>query len=109
MGMVDQTARILNSIYAAMDEINQQLPFNSRLSHTPDEVLYAQSGALDSFGLANLIAALEAQLHAEFGEPIRIADKITMRQAANPFRTVSTLTLYISGLIETQFKNSQTY
>ncbi|MBN8634940.1 MAG: acyl carrier protein [Anaerolineae bacterium] len=98
--MIDQTARILNAIYAAIDELNQQLPADKRLSKTPDTVLYAKSGVLDSLGFVNLILAVEESIEDEFGLAVNIAEKVATTSEANPFRTVATLTEYIEPLIE---------
>ncbi|MBK9751000.1 MAG: acyl carrier protein [Chloroflexi bacterium] len=107
--MIDQTARILNAIYAAIDELNQQLPADKRLSKTPDTVLYAKSGVLDSLGFVNLILAVEESIEDEFGLAVNIADKVATASEANPFRTVATLTEYIEPLIEGETSSDEAF
>ncbi len=97
---MDQTSRILNAIYKAIDEINQQLPADKRLGKSPDTVLYSKSGVLDSLGFVNLILTTEDSIADEFGVTINIADKVAAKSETNPFRTVTTLSDYIGSLLE---------
>lgn len=100
--MIDQTTRILNAIYDAIDEINRQLPSAMQLDKAPDTALYAKSGVLDSLGFVNLILTVEETVADEFGMAVNIADKVAARLENNPFRSVSTLAEYIGGLLESQ-------
>lgn len=107
--MIDQTARILNAVYAAIDEINQQLPAGKRLSKTPDTLLYTKGGVLDSLGFVNLILAVEDSIADEFGMSVSMADKAVPTLENNPFRSVSTLVNYIAPLLEGQVNGHETF
>ena len=57
-------------------------------------------GSLDSFGLVNLIVALEQRVEDEFGVSLTLADEKAMSTSRSPFRTVSTLREYVQKLLK---------
>ena len=64
-----------------------------------ETILFGAAGALlDSMGLVNLIADLEARVEAEFGCQLVLADERAMSRSRSPFRTVSTVTAHIVEL-----------
>ena len=92
--------RIAEAIFAAIDEINEQLPAELQLTRTTDTVLFGESGALDSLGLVNLIVATEEQLEVQLEVSLTLASEKAMSQKNSPFRTVKSLTEYIAQLME---------
>jgi hypothetical protein len=50
-------------------------------------------------GLVNLIVNLEDEIQASLGISILLADERAMSQKKSPFRTVASLTEYLSTLI----------
>ena len=96
--MVD--AKILNLIYESIDEISDQI--TTKVEKKPDEVLFGQSGKLDSLGLVNLIVALEGMVEDELDVTITLADEKAMSMKNSPFRTIQTLADYINLLIESE-------
>jgi D-alanine--poly(phosphoribitol) ligase subunit 2 len=91
--------RILQTIYSAVDEINEQLPEGKTLDKSPDTVLFGNSGKLDSLGLVSLIVTVEQSIQEGFGAEITLADERALSQRNSPFRTISTLSEYISLLL----------
>ena len=62
--------KIIQSIYSAIDEINQQLPVEQRLDKSIDMVLLGSSGRLDSLGIINLIVLTEQEVEKKLGAKI---------------------------------------
>lgn len=91
--------KIIDAIYAAVDEINQQLPQEKQLDKTCDTVLFGKSGKLDSLGLVNLIVATEQKIEDEFEVTLTLADEKAMSQKTSPFKTVGTLADYILSIL----------
>jgi acyl carrier protein len=91
--------RIIQTIYSAIDDLNQQQAEDLRLEKNPNTTLFGQEGKLDSLGLVNLIVASEQKVEENFGLPISIADERAMSQKNSPFRTVESLADYIAILL----------
>ena len=92
--------KIVQAIFDAIDEINEQFPEDKQLKKSIDTVLFGESGKLDSLGLVNLIVTTEQQLEEIFDVTLTLADEKAMSQKNSPFRTVGTLSEYISKLLE---------
>lgn len=95
-----QNGSVVQAIYDAIDEVNQQLPGKQRIEKSTDTVLFGRSGKLDSLGLVNLIVSVEERVEEEFGIAITIADERAMSQENSPFKSVGALADYISLLLE---------
>ncbi len=98
--MTDQNQRILAAIFDAIDEVNELLPVETRVPKDEAAVLMGESGTLDSFGLVNLIVALEQRIEDEFGVSLILADEKAMSYSRSPFRTVATLREYVADLLK---------
>lgn len=95
-------ARIEKAVYAAIDEINMQLPPQKKLDKTHDTILMGDGGRLDSLGVVNLILMTEEMIEDEFGVLVNIADQETTSQNGNPFKNVHTLIDYIAKRLEAE-------
>jgi len=96
---MEQTQRIVDSIYRAVDELNQQMPSERQLDKSVDTALFGKSTKLDSLALVNLIVATEQNIEEEFGTTVTLADEKAMSQKNSPFKTIGTLTEYIALLL----------
>jgi acyl carrier protein len=65
-----------------------------------ETVLFGDRGILDSMGLVSLITDLEEKFEQESNVSIILADERALSQKRSPFRTVSSLSEYIFGLIK---------
>lgn len=92
--------RVVQAIFSAVDEVNEQLLKEEQLKKSIDTVLFGRSGKLDSLGLVTLIVAIEQKIEEQFGVTITIADDKAMSQKDSPFKTIGTLVDYISWLLE---------
>jgi len=92
--------KIIQIIFEAIDEINEQLPEKQRLTKAIDTVLYGEFGTLDSLGLVNLVVATEQMLEETLDVSLTLTSEKAISQKNSPFRTVRTLAEYISKLLE---------
>ena len=92
--------KILEGIYAAIDEVNEQLPEGQNLEKSLETVLLGSSGKLESVNLVNLLVAIEENIEETFGIPISITDERAVSEKNSPFRTVETLCNFMLNLLD---------
>lgn len=94
---------ILNIVITSLQEVAN---FSNDSLHTTDVSeetrLIGQGAVLDSMGLVSLIVDVEQALEQEYGLTLILADERAMSQKRSPFRSVQSLTDYISQLVEEQ-------
>lgn len=95
-----QTLPIVDIIFSAIDELNQQLPPERQLNQDVNTILFGESGHLKSLELVNLILIVEEKLEDEFDALISLTDERAMSQKRSPFRTVARLADYINLLLK---------
>ena len=91
--------KIQKVIFDSIDEMNEQLDAEDRLTKSDNTILFSPGSKLDSMGLVNLVIAVEQNIEEEFGVIITIADERAMSQKNSPFRSVASLTNYIDMLL----------
>ena len=87
-------------LFDVIDEVNETLPPDRRLTKTAETRLFGRDSTLDSLGLVNLIVAFEQRLSDDLGLAVTLADEKAMSRSSSPFRTVETLSSYVLELIE---------
>lgn len=92
--------RIMQVIFDAMEDVNSQLPPEQQLETSKETVLFGRSGKLDSLALVTLIVAIEEKLEEELEVKVTLADERAVSQRKSPFKTVETLTDYITSLLK---------
>ena len=92
--------KILEDIYAAIDEVNEQLPEDQNLEKSLETVLLGSSGKLESVNLVNLLVAIEENIEETFDIPISITDERAVSEKNSPFRTVETLCNFMLNLLD---------
>lgn len=90
---------ILQWIYDAVDEINEDLPEGEKLQKNEESQIFGSESPLDSMGLVNLITLIEQRIEEETGNFISIADEKAMSMQSSPFKTIATLRDYIQMLL----------
>ena len=90
--------KITEIIFEALEDINNES--NLQLQKTIDQVLFGESGSLDSLALVTLIMMIEEKIEDELDVSIVLADERAMSQKNSPFRTVEALRNYISLLLK---------
>ena len=81
-----------------MSDNNQEIPVELGV----ETRLIGREGLLDSMGLVTLIVDVEQGLEENYDVAILLADERAMSQSKSPFRSVGSLTEYISMLLEEQ-------
>ncbi len=93
---------INETIFNALDEINQLLSDDNKIKKKEDTVLYGANSRLDSLGLVNLIVAVEQRVQDELGQSVDLTDEKALSQKNSPFLTVKTLSDYIASLLNNE-------
>ena len=91
--------RIAKAVYAAVDELNEQLPSGVHVDKALDAPLYGSTGKLESLDFVTLIMEVEEKINAEFGTDITIADENLLSKEKSPFSTLGTLIDYLKELL----------
>ncbi len=92
--------KVIQALFEAVDEFNQQLSEGQRLKKSRDTCLYGKAGILDSLALVTFIVTTEQKLEEEFGITLTLADDRALSQRNSIFRTIGTLADYTSILLE---------
>lgn len=92
--------RVIQVIYTAIDEVNQDYPEEEQLEKSANTVLVGDSGTLDSLGVVTLITVIEQEVEDEFEAIITLADEDALSGESSPFATVSTLADYVLSLLD---------
>jgi acyl carrier protein len=92
--------RISKAVYAAVDELNEQLPKGVQVEKSLDAPLYGTSGKLESLDFVTLIMEVEEKINAEFGTDITIADENLLSKQKSPFSTLGTLIEYLEEVLK---------
>ena len=91
---------ITRLLYEVVDEINERLTRDRRLTKSPDTILFGKGGNLDSLGLVNLITLTEQKVEDKFGITITLADERALSPKETRFKTIGTLVDYVCLLLE---------
>lgn len=91
---------VRNSVYRAIETLNQTLPPEKRLAKSPETSLRG----LDSINKVNLIVETEMKVEEEFGEAINLADDIEGEgsevRGSDLFETISSFTKYVESQLD---------
>ena len=90
---------ILEAIFAAVDELNEQLPPERQIPKNVSTALFGNDSTLDSFTLVNLVIGSEQQLLDRLDAEVTLASEQAMSRRNSPFRTIDTLADYAWELL----------
>lgn len=93
-------ATVTDVVFAAVDEVNQQLRRGQRLAKSEATIISGESSQLDSLGLVNLIFSIEQKVEEEFGITLALADEVVSAVDQDPFRTIGSLSDCILSMLE---------
>jgi hypothetical protein len=100
-GPVEFQARILQALFRAVDEVNQQLgPERGIRDKSPAACLYGPSSGLDSLAFVTFIVLAEQQIGEEFHVNLTLADEKAMSQKNSPFRSIEALAAYVAEVLK---------
>ncbi|HLK31811.1 MAG TPA: hypothetical protein VKT29_01895 [Terriglobales bacterium] len=91
---------IYDSLYAAIRELNLQMPKNRQIPPLPQTALFGDNSYLDSLGLANFIVLAEQKLEQNFGVTVDLTQDNPFSDESGHFRTLGTLALYTASLLK---------
>ncbi len=86
----------LDSVYRAIDSLNQMMPPDKRISKSPDTPLGDELTSMDK---VNLVVETEMAIEEEFGQSINLADQAAVAQGNRLFETVATFSAYVESLL----------
>jgi len=87
---------VLTEIKAAVEELNEDLDYESLENVSENTPLFDQSeDSIDSLSLVTLITDLEKRLKKALGKPIVLADESAMAMAQSPYRNVGALLEFV--------------
>ena len=92
MSLDRQTA--LDAIFAAIDEVNEDLEEGAKLQRSPETLLFGAEAQLDSILLVNLVSSAEQHLFDMTGQEILLASEAAMSRRNSPYRSAETLADY---------------
>ena len=88
---------MLPLIYEAIDELNETL--DEPIEKSDSTQLFGSKSKLDSMGLVSLIVTVERLIDEKYGKTVTLASEKAFSRTSSPFRTVQTLSEYISELL----------
>ncbi len=92
--------KIIQVIFQAIDELNEQLPKEEKLEKSVDRVLFGSGGNLDSLRLVSFVTTLEQKIEEQFAITVNIFDHLASSENDNPFMTVNSLADYVASILE---------
>jgi acyl carrier protein len=96
--------QIAESVLAAIDNLNPQLPDDRQVERSLTARLFGREAPLDSLGLVNLIVAVEEQLADDLDLSITLANEKAMSRKTSPFRSVDVLIDFICEMLTEESK-----
>jgi hypothetical protein len=88
--------KLLEAIYRAIDEANQQQEADRKIAKAPGTVLLGDASFLDSVGLINFVIALEQQVEQRLGATVSLTANPDMFSTESPLRSVQTLADFLA-------------
>lgn len=85
-------------ICESISDLNLQLPPEQRIEKSSSTVLFGAGGKLDSLGLANFIVIAEEKLEERYGFHVNLTADDPFSPTTGHFRTLHSLTTYVSEL-----------
>ncbi len=92
----DINDNVLKAVYSAIDEINQMLPEEKKVTKSRDVELLGASAAMDSLSLVNFIVEIEQKIYEIFNVKINLAEPRSEPQQQSPLKSIGALVNYIS-------------
>lgn len=103
-GIAEKFDEAVKVIYAAIAQLNPQLPKEQQLQPSLDTALFGSEGRLDSLGVANLIVIMEQKLEERYGFKVDLTHDDPFSLGSGHFRNISSLAAYIFELVQDHAK-----
>ena len=92
---------ILEAIYSAIDEINNQLPTAQQLAKQKDTIILGEGGTLDSLATIQLLVAIEEHIAASVDGNVDLMDDNLLSLQDGSLQSLSSLTSFITEKLST--------
>tara|TARA_Y100001970_G_scaffold286159_1_gene407657 strand:- start:20913 stop:21203 length:291 start_codon:yes stop_codon:yes gene_type:complete len=92
--------KIQELIFSSINELNEILEDDKKISLSEKTILLDPSGGLDSLSFFNFILSLEKKINGEFHKNIILTDLDQIDYNDNPFKNVQKMTNHIEKLIK---------
>jgi acyl carrier protein len=83
--------RAFSIIRSAVEELNEELGYESLTEVGPDTPIFGDSDGIDSLSLVTLVVDLEREVARLFGRRVVLADARAMSLRNSPYRTAGSL------------------
>lgn len=91
--------RVLQCVYAAIDEANEDREDHPPLEKSLATPIYGAESGLDSLGLINFLAAVEEGIERDIGVIVALSSEQTLAKEPSPFDSVRALVEHIEELL----------
>jgi hypothetical protein len=91
--------RIVELVHRTVDEVNEDLEDDAKLSRDVETILYGPGATTDSMTLVSLIVAVEENIRREFGLSVTLANEKAMSMERSPFRTLDSMIGYVFDVV----------
>lgn len=91
--------KLIELVKEAINELNEQLSDEEKISFSPDLKFIGKNSCVDSFGLVTFMSILEDLIADNFGKTIQIVSEKAFSEKNSPFLSVETLSSYIEKLL----------
>ena len=88
---MDSKAAVIEIIYRALRNLNEELDEGKRVKLAPDTKLFGPEATLDSLSLVSVIVDVETAVADELGRAVSLTDDKAMTQEVSPFSNVTPL------------------
>ena len=93
-------AAIEQIVFKCIEELNLQLPPESKLQNSLDTILVGEAGVLDSLGLITFIVSLEEAVEEETGTHMALLEEELLVDSEGPLRTVGSMVNWIVSRLD---------
>jgi hypothetical protein len=90
---------LLRIIYAAIDEINRQMPDDAKVMKDPSAKLLGEGSVLDSLGVITFLVSVEKELQSGLGLELVLLDEEALANPTGPYRSIDSLVNWILAKI----------
>ncbi|HET9938461.1 MAG TPA: hypothetical protein VFQ28_06700 [Gaiella sp.] len=94
--------KVLECIYAAVDEANEQRAGEPPIAKEPATPIHGGGSELDSLGLINFVVAVEENVERELGVVVVLGDDRAIDHDPSPFGSIAALAAYVELLLAEQ-------
>lgn len=92
--------QVLKIIEAVIQQINEELDYDSLREVTLETILFGGDGGVDSLSLVFIVSNVEKEIYGQLGKSISLANEKAMSMRNSPYRSVGTLLDYTMQCLE---------